>query len=431
MKPSFFILLCFIIPISLTAQHRTLESSHRRAPDWVNSLQRNFIIVVAEGENITDAQQKALTYIKEHIVTSVAANVRAESEIISEQAASAGDVTLFLEQFYSTVTTTTGDIPYLHGISVSKAEDYYWERLRHRPSGRVFYKYNIKYPFHEHELDQLVKEFQKRQQKMTDKLNAVIESYDDILSVEDIHAHITELYGYADYFSGSRQQAALNSIEKFNSLLNNMQIVEAGSRLGELRIKLTADERFFATSQTPHVQSGCAKITSVRQQGNKWVIRYNADFCYDDPNNHIRVSFRFGQYVTRNNFFFDIHEETVDISINEAIVFSSLRTDHERILKSEALITIYSRYNTGFEINKLIIEFDDRSPIIINNINKRFEGSGNHELVLIINQPLNKEKVSSTGRRMKRLSGVLHYTELPSDHQSTYRIYRHPYSTTW
>ncbi|HDP55418.1 MAG TPA: hypothetical protein ENN24_07065 [Bacteroidetes bacterium] len=78
------ILLLSLILLPLAAcfaQVKVVESSARRAPGWINGLEKDYIIVVGTAANIQDAQQNALNMVKERIVSSVAENVKTSSEM--------------------------------------------------------------------------------------------------------------------------------------------------------------------------------------------------------------------------------------------------------------------------------------------------------------------------------------------------------------
>lgn len=420
-----------LITTNACAQYRVVDSSQRRTPNWVNTLEKDYIIINAEGSSIAEAQQNALMLIKERIVTSVADNVRAESELFTEEVNYNNNVTVFLEQYTATITTQSGDIPYLQGISLSKAEGFYWEHLRDRRSGNEKYRYHVRYPFPEFELGKLVMDFQIMQRQLTAELHDLLNAISEVTSVEQINGKIAELQTLADSFVDGRKERALNGISRYRELLNSINLHEEAGRLGKLRFSLRAGDRVLTTAQQPNVRSECARITGMQQEGKHWVVNYDTDYCYDDPENHIEVHYRFGTSSIRNRFYFDVNEDKVRISLREPMHFTALDEGPETINKTRLQITIHAAYDAPFVIEQVTLSFDDLPPIILSDIDRRFSGSGNHDLTLEIDQPLAASATSATGRRMPRISGYLHFSEGDNGERQTYRIYKHGYTTSW
>ncbi len=109
------------------AQPKVVDKSGKK-PSWVNGLEKEYIIVVGSGSTIDEAQKSALMLIKENIVLSVADNVKAKSEVKKEESSYNNSVSTFLEKYTSQVTSESGKVPYLQGISLANANQYYWEK---------------------------------------------------------------------------------------------------------------------------------------------------------------------------------------------------------------------------------------------------------------------------------------------------------------
>jgi len=97
MKKILLLALSVVGVITLTfAQDKLLEKSGKQ-PKWVNGLEKDFIIVTGTGPTAQDAQQNALSNVKAQIVSSVAENVKASSEVRKEEASFNNNVNAFLE----------------------------------------------------------------------------------------------------------------------------------------------------------------------------------------------------------------------------------------------------------------------------------------------------------------------------------------------
>lgn len=426
-----FWMCVLLITTNACAQYRVVDSSQRRTPDWVNTLEKDYIIINAEGSSITEAQQNALMLIKERIVTSVANHVKAESEMVTEQVNYNEHITVFLEKYTATITTQSGDIPYLQGISLSRAEGFYWEHLRDRRTGKEKYRYHVRYPFPEFELRKLVMDFQLMQRRLAAQLHDLLDAMAEVTSIEQINNNISELQTLAASFVDGRKEQALNGVNRYRGLLNSINLYEENSSLGTLRFALRAGDRRFTTSQQPNIRSECARITGKRADGDFWVIDYDVDYCYDDPENHIEVHYRFGTSPIRKKFYFDVNEDKVRISLRQPIHFTALEEDAETVHRTGLNINIYAEHDATFVIEQIILNFEDLPPILIRDIEKSFSGRGSHKLNVEFNDPIIATATSALERRLPRISGYIEYREGHDGEKQTYRIYNHPYTTSW
>ncbi len=431
-KKSIILSLFFLCSVgNLLAQFKVVDASQRREPSWVNALQKDYIIVSAEGGSVQEAQQNALLFIKERIVTSVADNVKASSEIVTEESNFNNNVSTFLETYNATITTQSGDISYLQGISLSKAEDYYWEQLLDRKAGIMKYRYHVKYPFPDFELQKLVMDYQIQQRKLSEQLQKLMEAITKVNTIEQINGNIAELQTLVDAFADGRKDRARTGITRYKELLNSMSLVETKNQLGEIRFVIQGGGRTFTTSKRPNVQSECARVTGVKPQGNEWVILYNSEYCYDDPENHIEVMYRLGTNAIRNKFYFNINEDVVDVSIREPIAFESVETRDGKIIKAKVNLTLYAEYEAPFLIENISFQFEQAPPFTVSNVNQRFEGRGNHYLTLMIDRELDQEKTSSANKVVSRISCTVNLKDVRSNESKSFKILNHGYTTSW
>jgi hypothetical protein len=426
-------LLSFLI-ISLTAciaQIKVTESSSKRVPSWVNGLEKDYIIVVGSSSSIQDAQQNALNMVKERIVSSVAENVKTSSTLKIEEANLNNNISIYLENFATTTTTTSGPVPFLQGISLSKVEEFYWEKTENRSTKAITYNYHIKYPFPYIEMWKLVDEFKKRDLEMTKQLDDLFDGADKLVNLDDIDKSIGELRILADYFMDGRKDKANLGITRYRNLYNNIELVELESGLGELKYGLRLGDKFVETSRKPQVRSECARITSAVNNRNHSIVKYDFDNCYEDPENHLLVSYRFGNNTVQKKFFFDISADKASIFVNEPIRLNSVSLSEGIVNNALINITLVSKYQTAFTITKVELELSGQAPIVIDNIAKSFAGKGNHALTLNVNQPLQVEATTTAGKRVSMLSGFIHFRSDKTGEVKTYRIYNHSYTTNW
>lgn len=414
--------------ISLS-QDKVIEKSGKQ-PKWVNNLEKDYIITVGSGATSQDAQQNALTMVKERIVSSVAENVKSKTELKKEEANYNNNISVFLEKFASQTTTESGKVPFLQGISLSKVQEFYWEKLQ-RKDKSVFFNYHIKYPFPEIELNKLVYDYKTRDAELTKQLEDLLAQTETVESVEQIEKNMGELKVLIDYFMDGRKNQAELGITKYLSLLASIELVEVESNLGELKYALRLGTRTISTVKKPVTKSECARITSTINNQSNWLVKYDYANCYEDPENNILVKYRFGNSDVQKKFYFDISANKASIFVNEPFHFTTTTKGESSIDASVLDMTVVSKYDAPFTIEKVVIEFKGLTPVVIEGINQNFTGKGNHNLKLNISQAIKIEGTSSIGKSISTLTGYIHYRSNSTGEVKTYRIYNHSYTTDW
>lgn len=420
-------LMIFIL--SSYAQDKVIEKSGKK-PKWVNGLVKDYIIVSGTGADLQSAQQNALTLIKQQIVSAVAENVKSTSTLHTEEANYNNNVNIFLEKYASTTNTQSGKVPFLQGISLSKAEEYYWEKLK-RPNKTITYIYHIKYPFSEFELKKLVSDFRMYDRKLTFQLERLLQQIDSVQTVEQIEGNMAQLASLKDYFMDARQDQCNLGISQYRSLLNSIELVELESQLSELKYYLRLGNRPISTSKKPIVRSECARIGSIINNADNVIIQYDYENCYEDPENSILVKYHFGTTDVQKLFYFDVTASKTSIFLSDPLHFKSILKDDNTVTKAVLDLTLQSKYDSPFAIEKVVIEWKGLSPIIIDNIQQNFKGKGSHNLRLNINQPISIKETSALGKTLPVVSGYIYYRSSANGELMSYRIYNQSYTTDW
>ena len=411
------------------SQDKVIQKSGKQ-PNWVNNLEKDYIITVGRGATSQEAQQNALTMVKERIVSSVAENVKSKTEIKKEETSNNNNISVFLEKFASQTTTESGKVPFLQGISLSKVEEFYWEKLQTKDKKEYFY-YHLKYPFPEFEMQKLVSDYKMRDNELTRQLEDLVAQAESVESVEQAEKNIGELRVLTDYFMDGRKNQAELGITRYMSLLSSIELVELERNLGELKYALRLGTKTISTVKKPITKSECARITSTINNQDHWLIKYDYANCYEDPENNILVKYRFGNADVQKKFYFNISANKADIFVNVPFHFLTTTKSESTVDASVLDLTVVSAYDAAFTIEKVIIEFKGLTPIIIDGINQSFSGKGNHNLKLNINQAIRIGETSSIGKNLSILSGYIHFKSNATGEVATYRIYNQSYTTDW
>ncbi|MBR3569135.1 MAG: hypothetical protein IKN94_12775 [Salinivirgaceae bacterium] len=403
---------------------KVLEHQPKKKPAWVNTLVKDYIIVVASSNTLEDAQEKALIKVKEHIISSVADNISSTSEYTLTEDTKSGDMSI-TENYKVATKTRAADIPFIKGISVNQVEEYYWEKVSEK--GKITFYYHMKYPFTEFQLKKLIMEYERADRELTQQLEGLLAQIDDAESVEKLNQLSTEIKALSKSFIDvdNRKTKCNVAVSKIAQMIKNVSIEAVGTSLGEIRFSLYTNGRIIKTSVTPKVKSNCAKINDIKPDGSEWVVRYSVDECYDDPDNKITV--RCGN--ASKDFWFNVKENSVEIFVNSDINLTGGTDNGETIEGCNCFIPVVSKYDSPFVIEKVVLNFGNESPIIIENIGQRFSGKGNHDLNLTISKQLDKSVYSQ--KKYPMVKGTIFYKAVSSNENNAYRIYNNRITTEW
>ncbi|MGC8803754.1 MAG: hypothetical protein ACP5PS_08300, partial [Bacteroidales bacterium] len=403
---------------------KVLEKSARKPPEWVNGIVKDYIIVSASGETAESAQSNALLRIKERIISSIAENIQTSSEYYRGEKTVNG-VSNFIENYETSTKTKAADIGFIKGISLNKAEAYYWEKVSE--DGKIKYYYHIKYPFSEQQLAKLVLDFEMADKQLTEEMNTIIDSIPYITSIEQLTEYMRSLQNLSRAFIDTRKQKAELYINKLNEMLRSITIYPLEEKLGEIRYSLRYNDRIITTATNPRVTSNCAKIIETRNEGSEWIIRYNYAGCYDDPGNVITVVYPVSSSL-RKDFAFDINANKAEILLRDDIIFTASNTGSDPLMSVQCALVIYSKYNSPLTIEKITLNWDNYPPVVIDGIKYEIKGKGEYNLSITLPQPLDKKICSAAVKNT--LSGNIQYRSITGE-LLTYKIYNQRFKTNW
>ena len=111
--------------------------------------------------------------------------------------------------------------------------------------------------------------------------------------------------------------------------------------------------------------------------------------------------------------------------------FTAISKDSTNVVSALLDMTVRSKYDSPFTIDKVVIEWKGIPPVVIDNIGQSFQGKGNHNLKLNVEQPIKIAGTSSAGKTLSLISGYIYYRSNNTGESKTYRIYNHSYTTDW
>ncbi len=425
-----FILVIFIcIAQVLNAQFKVDESSGKE-PDWTTVVQRNYFIGIGSGNSMSDAKDKAMLNIKSQIINAVADNITTSTEINTKEI-TRDEFSEMYQNYSKRIKSESGMRDYIQGISASKADDYYWEKLYNKKTKEVKYKYYIKYYFSQFDLDELVKDFNEKDQLLTKEMEDALKIMDNYTTIEEIIQCKNTLQQLSDIFIDERKAKCKTGIEKCNALLASVYITDAGSELGLVRYSLKIGDKVVKTAQTPVVRSNCVRITNKKFGDFICEVNYQYDECYDEPGNHIKVYYSIGNNKPEKTFYFDITGSKVEIAVNGNIHIQGGTVESGMVSDAICVIPVYSKYDSEFEVTNVTLEWKEHNIIADIPLNKDFKGEGQHDLRFNISDKLPVKKISTSSNTQNTVNGYLTYKSLKTGEVSKIRIYKQDYVTAW
>jgi len=294
MKRLTVILSALLLAAGLFAADKVVQSSAKRAPKWLGGMEEGYFIASAEGQTLDEAQERAITRIREQIIYAIATNVKSATTINMKQVTDNGDIRLH-EEVTGKVSVRAADIPYLANISPSHAEEYYWQKLR-RSDKSEYYAYHVKYPLSNGRLRLLINDYEKQQQLINDTLQAFASTdfatYDDLDEMLQQHRRLKQFAESLPEDDSRQNICRAIRLTYERMITQNLQVEPLSSDKQETKVTLTYGARRISYSIRPKMKSNCLTAMQAKALGDATLITY--DFhsgCYEDEQNYMDVIF--------------------------------------------------------------------------------------------------------------------------------------------
>lgn len=272
---------------------KVIESSARRQPSWIGGMQEGYFIASAQAGTLEEAQQKAITSVREQIIAAVATKVHSATSITLHEVTDNGSIKSHKEM-NSILTVEAADIPYLANISPSHAEAYYWAKIR-RKDKSTYYHYHVKYPLSNSKLRLLVDEYEKSQKAIRDTLQSFA-SLD--FSAYDNLSDILQAYNRLRQFDETLNAEAYHNLcsairQSYDRMLTgNLHADVINSTREEAQARLMYGTKPLAHNLRPKVKSNCLTAIEVKAQEASDVITYDYQTgCYDEDLNWLDITY--------------------------------------------------------------------------------------------------------------------------------------------
>lgn len=278
----------------LAAQIKVIEKSSKKIPAWLVEVNEDYLVVTVNAQTLGDAQTAALSEITQRIIQSVASHVTVSQESSLSEENVNGNIDT-RSTFSHVAKMQSANLPFLKGISLSRAVDVYWQRVRDKDTGREYYDYSVLYPFSREEQQTLLAQFEALDAEQVALYEKLEKQIDNIASVDEIKGCITQLDALCEYFFDDvRLNRAKGLRDRYRQLYDALSVTGEFLGEGEYRCQVLLKGKPVAVSTLPRVTSNCAAQVEVRPSDGAFIITYDAIDCLPEEENFLDIFFRIG-----------------------------------------------------------------------------------------------------------------------------------------
>lgn len=376
MKYSIIIaLFCVLFSFDGMCQEKVVERSQRKRPQWVGAAEKDYIIATAMDSDLEKAKNRILDDVRRQVISAVAENVKASSTSTVMQQTSNDEIVSFLDTYSSSMDTQSANVPYLQGISMSKASDYYWEKRKNKKTGEITYLYAVKYPFPSVELKKLAYEFEKRDKAMYDVVLRLKNNAGKVSSVSEINEAIAELDPVIAYFFDDVRRNEAKSVQQtYRRMYERINFRTVSSEQGKNVFALMLDGREIAVSQRLAVKSEYATQLNADIDGTKVIVTYNCDNCGYGEEAPVTVTFRLGNRYATYTFYAAADRVRPDIRPEGTMTLRATEKKGNTLSGVAIRMDVNSKYKGSYILNSVELTVPGvDGPMIVENIDKEFK----------------------------------------------------------
>ena len=293
---TFLVILLFLMAgtQAFGAEKKVIDRSASKVPAWVGGFDEGFLTFYIEAPTLNDAQRLAEQEISSRIISAVARNVSVKSTSSASNIDRDGK-TETSEEFSYVSAINSANLPYLKGISLAKASDIYWQKVKEKSTGKEYYEYNVRYPFSKSELAGLVSQFEEYDATRQNELDSLRRKLNSVESADEIKQAVDLLEALMTYFfDETRRTEAKSLMVSYKSLYNSIAMHGDFPEPGKLHVSFTIQGRPLRVFGRPTVKSNCANKLQTKPENGGFTISYSTEDCIADEENTISVAIRVG-----------------------------------------------------------------------------------------------------------------------------------------
>jgi hypothetical protein len=418
-----FAMALFVLSVSVPAmaQEKIIDKSGKQ-PKWVNSVEKGYIIEMGKGADAEEAKEKALGRVREAIIKSVAEQITSIT-VQNTLEKREGNQYQVSGDYASAILSRTAKMPFVKGISASRAEAFYWEKVRNKGTNAVWVNYHIKYPFSEAELGMIIADFEKDQKEKEMLILEICQLADNSNKLDEIMQKYRELQSLLPQLDDPLKGEAMICEAKIQSLLKSVSLVSLLSVPGKLAYVIISGDKRYHYNTKPLIRSNCASSFVFSVSGDSNLVSYAYNGCFENQANKITAEYRFEDISVKNDFPVDISQGKVEFSLTGGFVLKILDDDSLSARQSELGFSLSSKYSSAFVIRNVRLEFTGLNSLSFEDPGIRVSGKGIHDVRLAGASAFSKGQYLSRPGGLKLVSGTIGFTNSSTGEAGVYKFY--------
>lgn len=397
-----------MLPASAGAENKIIDKSAKKTPEWLTGAADGFLVVTVEAPSIAEAQRKALDEVTERIIRSVGSNVSVDQKSEISETVTNGSVSSSTDTYTRNSRIRSANLPFLKGISLSRATDIYWVKLRDKRTKAEHYEYSVKYPYSRMDQRMIQAEFEDLDAEKSAELDALEQKIDNITSLDDISAGMAACDALSEYFFDNVRASRVKALKtRYNGLYKTVGILGAVTGQGTAECALSVNGRAVRSGLVPSVSSNCASNINVVPSDGTYRITYDTSDCLPDEDNYLTVSFRVRGKKVEHRMSLSGITSTDKFSVvpegSVTLTADSVSSDAALITGLNIRLTLNNRGTTDFGVKALELNVPGLAvPVIVDDLDAVYSSRG---LVKINCRVQGDIRLSDSGGTSRLLGG--------------------------
>ena len=242
-------------------------------------------------------------------------------------------------------------------------------------------------------------------------------------SLDEIGQKYRELLNLLPQLGDTAKGAANLCLAKYQGLLKSFSLKIISASPGKLAYFLTSGGKTYRCTTKPLIRSNCAGLFSFTSSADTNKISYEYNGCFDSQVNKIIVEYEFEDIVVKNEFPFDVSAGKVDFSIVDGFRLTEDDGDSLYIRQCTLGFSINSKYQAGFTIKSVKLEFSGGGPAMFDGLNLKVSGKGIRSLSAEGHMSLRRNRVASRQGMPEMVSGSIQYVNLSTGASGILKFY--------
>jgi septum formation topological specificity factor MinE len=346
----------------VSAQKKLIEKSQRKKPDWVNAVMSNYIIMSARAITLEEAKRQIIPNIRKEIINSVAVYVQSSNTSTLINKNDNGMIST-VEQFVMESHSESADIPMIKDLSLSHADDFYWEKFKDKQSGEVTCVYHVKYPFSQAKRQKIVQAFNEQDARMEVLLKKVQSERETLSTTKQLYDNLNTLAKLRKYFPDNRKEMADLEYKFYSDLLQNIHIDVLEKSTQKIQFAVVSNNRKMRISEDIKLSSSFGiKMNPLTENKGTYTLEYSDEGSLKYGEKYIEI-----ELFIKNK---KLYKKLILNSTEKTSKITSVRNIHavfEREAEQLNLVSV-----------QLGVDANISEPIHLKTLNIEWESTGTH-----------------------------------------------------